>query len=125
MRRPSLRHPLRACDVGVDDDAVRIAAARGVRSAAAAGTANNRVLLHPTKAPAVVQSSNHVSTAVTQFHGRLGIHSDRQSANARRWADAAKDVRDKALQTGADRVAAARRIGAAGAADRVSWLSRS
>jgi hypothetical protein len=82
------------------------------RMDAAAGTANNRVLLHPAKSPAVVQSSNHVSTAVVEFHGRLGIEGDRQSAEARRWADAAKEARDKALETGADRVDAARRIGA-------------
>jgi len=82
------------------------------RMDAAAGTANNRVLLHPAKAPAVVQSSNHVSTAVVEFHGRLGIEGDRQSAQARRWADAAKEARDKALKTGAEGVDAARRIGA-------------
>lgn len=82
------------------------------RMDAAAATANNRVLLHPAKAPAVVQSSNHVSTAVVEFHRRLGIDGDRQSAETRRWAEAAKDVRDKALETGADRVNAARRIGA-------------
>jgi hypothetical protein len=82
------------------------------RMDAAAGVANNQVLLHPAKAPAVVQSSNHVSAAVVEFHSRLGIKGDRQSAQARRWADAAKDVRDKALETGADSVDAARRISA-------------
>ena len=82
------------------------------RMDAAAGMANDRVLLHPAKAPAVVQSSNHVSTAVVEFHSRLGIKGDRLSAQARRWADAAKDVRDKALETGADSVDAARRISA-------------
>jgi hypothetical protein len=81
------------------------------RMDAAADTANNRVLLHPAKAPAVVQSSNHVSTTVTEFHRRLGIEGDRQTAEARRWADAAKEVRDKVLETGAGRVDAARRTG--------------
>ncbi len=43
------------------------------RMDAAAGTANSKVLLHPTTSPAVVQSSNHVAIAVVDFHGRLGI----------------------------------------------------
>ena len=73
--------------------------------------ANIKVLMHPTKSPAVVQSSNHVSIAIVDFHERLGIEHTRQSSQARRWTDAAKDLRDKALETGADRVYAARRIG--------------
>jgi hypothetical protein len=81
------------------------------RMDAAAGTANAKVLMHPTKAPAVVRSSNHVSAAIVDFHGRLGIEHARQSSEARRWADAAKELRDKALETGADRVDAARRLG--------------
>jgi len=81
------------------------------RMDAAAGTANTKVLMHPAKAPAVVQSSNHVSTAIVDFHGRLGFESGRPSSEARRWADAAKEVRDQALETGADGVDAARRRG--------------
>ena len=64
------------------------------RMDAAAGTANAKVLLHPTKSRAVVQSSNHVAIAVDDFHGRLGIESGRQSLEARRWVDAATEVRD-------------------------------
>src|SRR4051794_3065971 len=78
---------------------------------AAAGTANTKVLMHPAKAPAVVQSSNHVSIAIVDFHGRLGIERARESSEARRWVDAAKEVRGKALETGADRVDAAKRLG--------------
>ena len=81
------------------------------RMDAAAGTANTKVLLHPTTSRAVVQSSNHVAIAVVDFHGRLGIERGRQSLEARRWADAAAEVRDKALETGADGVDAARRLG--------------
>ena len=79
--------------------------------AAAAGTANTKVLLHPTASRAVVHSSNHVATAVVEFHGRLGIERGRQSLEARRWADAAAEVKDKALETGAEGVDAARRLG--------------
>ncbi|RKN29958.1 hypothetical protein [Micromonospora musae] len=81
------------------------------RMDAAAGKANTKVLLHPMDSPAVVQSSNHVSIAIVDFHGRLGIERARQSSEARRWADAAKEVTDKALETGADGVGAAMRLG--------------
>ena len=79
--------------------------------AAAAGTADTQVLLHPTASRAVVHSSNHVATAVVEFHGRLGIQRGRQSLEARRWVDAAAEVKDKALETGAEGVDAARRLG--------------
>ncbi|WP_030618549.1 hypothetical protein [Streptomyces sclerotialus] len=78
---------------------------------AAAGTANAKVLLHPTKSPAVVQSSNHVATGIDDFHGRLGIESGRHSPEARRWGEAAAEARDKALKTGAKGVDAARSLG--------------
>ncbi|MFI7521363.1 hypothetical protein [Micromonospora globbae] len=81
------------------------------RMDAAAGRANAKVLLNPIDSPAVVKSSNHVSVAIVDFHGRLGIEGDRQSPEARRWADAAKEARDKALETGVDGVGAAVRLG--------------
>ncbi|MBO4271989.1 hypothetical protein [Microbispora triticiradicis] len=81
------------------------------RMDAAAGTANVKVLLHPTTSQAVVHSSNHVAIAVIDFHGRLGIERSRQSLEARRWVDAAVEVRDKVLETGAEGVDAARNLG--------------
>ncbi|MFD8527165.1 hypothetical protein ACFV0L_07105 [Streptosporangium canum] len=81
------------------------------RMDAAAGTANTKVLLHPTASRTVVHSSNHVATAVLDFQGRLGIERDRQSLEARRWVDAATEVRDKVLETGTAGVDAARRVG--------------
>ena len=78
---------------------------------AAAGTANTKVLLHPAMSAAVVQSGEHVASAVADFHGRLGIESGRQSLEAKRWADAASEVRDKVLEAGAERVDASRRLG--------------
>jgi hypothetical protein len=78
---------------------------------AAAGTANAKVLLHPTSSRAVVQSSNHVAVAVVDFHGRLGITADRESVDARRWLDAASDAKDKAIEVGAGGVDAAGRFG--------------
>ncbi|MFE4208877.1 hypothetical protein ACFRSX_14595 [Streptomyces goshikiensis] len=81
------------------------------RMNAAAGAANAKVLLHPAKSPAVVQSSNDVATGVHDFHGRLGITSGRRSSEARRWADAATEAKDKALAAGAKGVDAARALG--------------
>ncbi|MDT9695267.1 hypothetical protein [Streptomyces sp. P17] len=77
---------------------------------AAVGTANTKVLLHPTASPAVVHSSNHVALAVVDFHGRLGIAHGRQSLDARRWADAAAEAKDNVLETGAEGVNAALRL---------------
>ena len=81
------------------------------RMDAAAGTANAKVLLHPAASRAMVHSSDHVATAVAEFHGRLGIEHGRQALEARRWVDAAAEVKDKALDTGAEGAEAARRLG--------------
>jgi hypothetical protein len=81
------------------------------RTDAAAGTANMKVLLHPTRSRAVVNSSDRIAIAVVDFHRRLGIERGRQSLEARRWADAATEARDKALETGAEGIGAARQLG--------------
>ncbi|MEU1730867.1 hypothetical protein [Streptosporangium sp. NPDC020145] len=81
------------------------------RVVAAAGAANTKVLLHPAASPAVVHAGNHVAIAVVDFHERLGIEHGRQSLDARRWGDAAAEARDKMLETGAEGVDAARRLG--------------
>ncbi|GAB3143870.1 M3 family oligoendopeptidase [Microbispora hainanensis] len=81
------------------------------RMQAAAAAANTKVLLHPAIVRALVHSSNHVATTVVDFHGRLGIERDRQSLEARRWADAAAEVRDKVLETGAEGLDVAVQLG--------------
>lgn len=81
------------------------------RMDAAAQRANARVLLHPAKAPAVVAASNTVAQAIDAFQDRLGIDSGRSELDARSWLDAAKDVRDRSLETGSDGVVVARRLG--------------
>lgn len=81
------------------------------RMNAAVGTANAQVLLHPAKSPALVQSSNRVAAGVHDFHARLGIESGHRSSEARRWVDAATQVRDQALETGAKGVDAAVSLG--------------
>lgn len=80
------------------------------RMHAAAGRANTKVLLHPAKSGAVVQSGDHVSAAVVDFQRRLGIESTRESLEARRWGDAAAEMRDKVLETGAEGVDAAKNL---------------
>ncbi|MFF0385471.1 hypothetical protein [Streptomyces sp. NPDC004286] len=81
------------------------------RMNAAVGTANAKVLLHPTASPAVVRSSNQVATGVHDFHVRLGIESDGDSSEARRWTEAALEVRDKAMETGVKWVGVALSLG--------------
>jgi hypothetical protein len=81
------------------------------RIEATAGIANAKVLLHPTASRAVVYSSSRVATAVVDFHGLLGIEGDRQALEAKRWVDAATEVKDKVLETGAEGVGTARRLG--------------
>ncbi|QKW19416.1 hypothetical protein HUT16_10330 [Kitasatospora sp. NA04385] len=78
---------------------------------AAVDEANAKVLLHPTASPAVVHAGNQVAIAVTDFHARIGSEHDRQELDARRWTDAAAEVRDRALETGAEGVNAAVRLG--------------
>ncbi|MFI7388676.1 hypothetical protein [Streptomyces sp. NPDC049813] len=77
----------------------------------AAGRANTKVLLHPAKSPAVVKASNQLMTGVHDFHGRLGIESGSRSSETRRWTDAATEAGNKALETGAKGVGAARSLG--------------
>jgi hypothetical protein len=81
------------------------------RMTAAAGTANSKVLLHPTSSPAVVESSNHVAIDVDDFQGLLGIESGRQSSEATRWVDAAAERWDKVRETGAESIDAVRHFG--------------
>jgi hypothetical protein len=80
------------------------------RLATAAGTANRKVLMHPTKSRAVVESSNHVGAAVTDFQARLGIEQERTPLEARRWTDAAISAKETALETGAEGIDTARRL---------------
>lgn len=74
------------------------------RMNAAASSANLKVLLHPTTAPAIVESRNAVAIDVHDFHGLLGIESGHESADATRWVDAAGEQWDKARQTGSEGV---------------------
>lgn len=74
-------------------------------------TANAKVLLNPLDSPAAVRSSSAITTGVRDFRDRLGIESGHGEHDARRWSQAAGEVVEKALETGADGAAAARRFG--------------
>jgi hypothetical protein len=76
-----------------------------------AGMANAKVLLHPATARAVVHASNHVASGIVGFHEVLGLERDGGSVEARRWLDAATEVKDKVLETGEAGVGAARGLG--------------
>ena len=77
----------------------------------AAGVANSKVLLNPLDARTVVRACNQVGASVEEFRDLLGLDRGRQQVDARRWRDAATDMRDKVLETGADGVGNARRFG--------------
>lgn len=81
------------------------------RVEAAGVIANTKVLLHPLAARSVVASSNRVADDIVEFQKRLGVEFSRDSLNARRWGDAAAEVRDNVLEAGAEGVDAARRFG--------------
>lgn len=73
------------------DTITRTTEALLARMDAAAASANAKVLLHPTRSPAVVQASETVVTAIAGFHAPLGIGSGRDRLATRRWIEAAGD----------------------------------
>ncbi len=81
------------------------------RMDAAADTANSKVLRYPTKSRAVVHASNGVTANVRDFHARLGIEGDRAAVDARRWLEAVAEVKDRAVETGAEGLGVARQLG--------------
>ncbi|MDZ5661398.1 hypothetical protein SFC79_06430 [Nocardioides sp. S-58] len=83
------------------------------RIVSAAGTANEKVLLHPSTSPRAVHASERVSGSILEFHGLLGLESAREAVEVRRWSSAAGDVRDRAIDTGGQGVGAVRRGGRA------------
>ncbi len=73
--------------------------------------ANAKVLLNPFDAPAAVMSSNEVRNGVVEFRGRLGIESGAGTGEAKRWGQAAAEIRDKAISSASAGVSAASRAG--------------
>lgn len=77
----------------------------------AAKTANAKVLFNPKQTPEVVDSRNYVATEVGDFHVVMGIDSDAESSEARRWREAAADKLDRARDTGSQGIEGAKRLG--------------
>ena len=82
-----------------------------MRIIGAAGTANEKVLLHPKASPRAVRASERVGGTIFEFHGLLGLESDREALEPRLWSSAAGEVRDRALETGSEGIGAVRRGG--------------
>lgn len=80
---------------------------------AAAGTANAKVLLHPTSARDVVGSSARIERALVDFQVALGVREERDAIVARKWRDAATELRNRAIESGTAGVEGARRLGGA------------
>lgn len=88
------------------------------RIVAAAGAANEKVLLHPTTSPRAVRASERVSGSILDFHEVVGLQSSHEGLEMRRWSSAAGEARDRAIETGAGGISAVRR-GSGAAASRV------
>lgn len=70
------------------------------RMDAAGSRANSKVLLSPFAAHKVVDASNRIATDITEFHTCLSIENARNAVEARRWLDAADDVREDVVSAG-------------------------
>lgn len=86
--------------------------------------ANSKVLFNPFDSPAAVKSSNEIAAGVLEFRDRLGIEQGHESRDAKRWSQAATEMRDKVLVSTTEGVTAAGRFGAK-AFDRTTEVFRS
>ncbi|WP_029253801.1 hypothetical protein [Paraoerskovia marina] len=75
----------------------------------ASNRANQKVLFNPFVSPKVVGASNDVVGAVLEFERSLGLVSEAETAEARRWLAAVVDTRDQTFESGQDAIGAARR----------------
>lgn len=73
--------------------------------------ANSKVLFNPFDSPTAVKSSNQVAAGVLDFRVRLGIESEHETREARRWGQAAVEVRDRVIVTASETVTTASRLG--------------
>lgn len=64
---------------------------------AAAHHANENVFLHPIAAKSIVVASNSIASNVIEFQRRLEVELNRDPLEAKRWAQAALEARDTAV----------------------------
>lgn len=82
-----------------------------MRIIAAAGTANEKVLLHPAASPKAARTSERVGSTIIDFNGLLALESNREGLEVRRWSSAAGEVRDRAIETGSEGIEVVRHGG--------------
>lgn len=73
--------------------------------------ANAKVLFNPFDSPAAVKSSNQVAAEVHGLRGRLGIEDGHESADAKRWGQAAGEALERVRVGTAEGAVAAKRLG--------------
>lgn len=78
---------------------------------AVADLKNGQILLNPFNSKTVTQSVERTGADIAQFHGVLGIATERAALEAKGWTEAAAEVRDDALAKGAEGVKVAVRVG--------------
>lgn len=74
------------------------------RMDAAVDAADAKLLLSPLAAPKVTRSRNKVHNDVIEFQHCLGIAGEQSELEGRRWRDAAFEVRDNLIVTGAESI---------------------
>jgi hypothetical protein len=82
-----------------------------LRMNAAVDRANSKVLFNPTSSPAVVKSRNHVATDISDLRVLLGIDSGLETAEAKRWKEAAGESWERARVTGIRGIDSATELG--------------
>lgn len=76
----------------------------------AAGVASAKVLLHPRASQSITVSGRVVEAHVREFATGLGIEAEREAVEVRRWLDAATEVTNRALETGAAGIEGAKNL---------------
>lgn len=74
--------------------------------------ANSKVFFNPFDSPRAVRSSDQLASGVVSFRQLLGIDSERDAVDAKRWKQAAAEVFERARASGAEGTAAVKRLGA-------------
>ncbi|AXE39120.1 hypothetical protein [Acidipropionibacterium virtanenii] len=82
-----------------------------IDAAATAGRSTWNVLQHPKDSGFVVTASNRIADNILSFCHPLGIEQDRSSMDSKGWMQAVAEVKDKAVETGANGVDQAKSVG--------------
>jgi hypothetical protein len=69
-----------------------------------AGLTSSTVLMNPFNSRKVVTSINSTGAEIVQFHGVIGVAGEYEAIEAKRWVDAAGEVRDDAVEKGVEAV---------------------